>query len=111
MIESLPNPERFIAVASWSTEVVHNLPSSGRHRASVQTGAVLRAPVLLVEVDNCTESADIVAAKFDRYPRFFRLKAKDHKGREAPVAVWWRCGHRQGETLADAPADPDDVDA
>jgi len=42
---------------------------------------------LLVEVDNCTESADTLAAKFDRYLRFFRLKSKDHQGREVPV---WR---------------------
>ncbi|MET8631632.1 hypothetical protein [Streptomyces sp. NPDC004680] len=40
-----------------------------------------------VEVDNCTETADVLAAKFDRYLRFFRLKAKDHKGRDTPL---WR---------------------
>ncbi|MFL1906104.1 replication-relaxation family protein [Streptomyces tauricus] len=45
-------------------------------------------PVLLFEVDNCTESADVLAAKFDRYRRFFRQKAaRDHQGREVPV---WR---------------------
>ncbi|MGW1044767.1 replication-relaxation family protein [Streptomyces sp. NPDC002547] len=79
-------------VASWSTEVAHNLPSAGRNRSAVQTDAVLHAPdagvpVLLVEVDNCTETADVLAAKFDRYLRFFRLKAKDHKGRDIPL---WR---------------------
>lgn len=79
-------------VASWLTEVAHNLPSAGRNRSSVQTDAVLHAPqagvpVLLVEVDNCTESADVLARKFDRYLRFFRLKAKDHQGRDTPL---WR---------------------
>ncbi|MET8787970.1 replication-relaxation family protein [Streptomyces sp. NPDC004589] len=79
-------------VASWSTEVAHNLPSVGRNRSAVQTDAVLHAPdagvpVLLVEVDNCTETADVLAAKFDRYLRFFRVRAKDHKGRDIPL---WR---------------------
>ncbi|MFH8470927.1 replication-relaxation family protein [Streptomyces sp. NPDC017991] len=68
------------------------LPSAGRNRATVQTDAVLHAPeagvpVLLFEVDNCTESADVLVAKFDRYRRFFRQKTKDHQGRELPV---WR---------------------
>lgn len=68
------------------------LPSAGRNRATVQTDAVLFAPgagvpVLLFEVDNCTESADVLAVKFDRYRRFFRQKTKDHQGRELPV---WR---------------------
>ncbi|WP_314416210.1 replication-relaxation family protein [Streptomyces kroppenstedtii] len=80
------------SVSSWSTEVAMALPSAGRSRATVQTDAVLHAPeagvpVLLFEVDNCTESADVLAAKFDRYRRFFRQKAKDHQGRELPV---WR---------------------
>ncbi|MCW8102671.1 replication-relaxation family protein [Streptomyces tauricus] len=80
------------SVSSWSTEVAMALPSAGRNRASVQTDAVLHAPeagvpVLLFEVDNCTESADVLAGKFDRYRRFFRQKSKDHQGRELPV---WR---------------------
>ncbi|MDQ1033609.1 hypothetical protein QFZ75_000025 [Streptomyces sp. V3I8] len=80
------------SVSSWSTEVVMALPSAGRNRASVQSDAVLHAPeagvpVLLFEVDNCTESADVLAAKFDRYRRFFRHQTKDHRGRELPV---WR---------------------
>ncbi|MDL5198710.1 replication-relaxation family protein [Streptomyces sp. ALI-76-A] len=79
-------------MASWSTEVVHHLPAGGRSRSTVQTDAVLHAPeagvpVLLLEVDNCTESAEVLAAKFDRYRRFFRLTTKDHQGREVPV---WR---------------------
>ncbi|MET8081209.1 replication-relaxation family protein [Streptomyces sp. NPDC005303] len=191
-------------VASWSTEVVYHLPAGARNRSAVQADAVLIAPeagvpVLLVEVDNCTETPDVLAAKFDRYRRFFRLKTKGHQGLEVPVwstlypptgreghppvavvfnpgirtgeqalknrmnrvleltrdlwsgryermgsvlsdpadgytnytdaipllfttlprlkehgpieAVWWRCGHRQWETLTDALANPDDIDA
>ncbi|WP_406210876.1 replication-relaxation family protein [Streptomyces sp. NBC_01017] len=45
------------------------------------------APVLLLEVDNCTESPETVAAKFDRYRRYFRLTAKGSQGRDVPV---WR---------------------
>lgn len=80
------------SVSAWSTEVAMALPSAGRNRATVQTDAVLHAPeagvpVLLFEVDNCTESADVLAGKFDRYRRFFRRKTKDHQGRELPV---WR---------------------
>lgn len=43
--------------------------------------------MLLVEVDNCTESPERLAAKFDRYRDYFRRKAKDARGREVPV---WR---------------------
>ncbi|GAA2358871.1 replication-relaxation family protein [Streptomyces cuspidosporus] len=191
-------------IRSWSTEVAHNLPSTGRNKSSVQADAVLHAPeaglpVLIVEVDNGTEAPGLLAAKFDRYRRFFRLKTKDHQGRDFPVwrtlypntgregyppvavvfnggnrlgeqalknrmnrvldltretwsgryermggfhgepadgyydytdaipivfttlqrlknhgpldAVWWRCGHRQWETLADALANPGDETA
>jgi hypothetical protein len=77
-------------VASWSTEVVHHLPAGGRNRLAVQADAVLLAPeagvlVLVVEVDNCTETSDVLAAKFDRYRRFFRVKTKGHQGLEVPV--------------------------
>ncbi|MGC0340611.1 hypothetical protein RKD20_005645 [Streptomyces sp. SLBN-8D4] len=77
-------------VASWSTEVVHHLPAVGCNRSAVQADAVLLAPeagvpVLLVEVDNCTETLDVLAAKFDRYRRFFHLKTKGHQGLEVPV--------------------------
>jgi hypothetical protein len=44
-------------------------------------------PVLFVEVDNCTESADTLAAKFEKYLRYFRLKSKNPLGSESPV---WR---------------------
>ncbi|WP_327722345.1 replication-relaxation family protein [Streptomyces sp. NBC_00490] len=201
---SVPGPAGMGAVASWSTEVAHVLSGTGRGRSTVQTDAVLLAPdagvpVLLVEVDNCTESPERLAAKFDRYRDYFRRKAKDAQGREIPAwrtlypptgreghppiavvfnpgirtgeqalknrmnrvldltrdvwsgrfenmgsylsdridgyqkyedaiplvfttlprlqeggpleEVWWRCGHRQWETLTDALANPDDIEA
>ncbi|MEW2400046.1 hypothetical protein [Streptomyces sp. NPDC046862] len=60
-------------MASWATAVVHKLPARGRNRSAVQADAILHAPeagvpVLLVEVDNCTESADVLAAKFAPCP-------------------------------------------
>ncbi|QDO45777.1 hypothetical protein FNV62_54560 [Streptomyces sp. RLB3-17] len=79
-------------VGSWLTEVPLNLPTSRGIRAGVRADAVLQAPeaglpVLFVEVDNCTESADTLAAKFEKYLRYFRLKSKNPLGSESPV---WR---------------------
>lgn len=79
-------------IGSWSTEVPLNLPTSRGNRAGVRADAVLQAaeaglPVLFVEVDNCTESADILAAKFEKYLPYFRLKSKNPLGSESPV---WR---------------------
>ncbi|MET7780426.1 replication-relaxation family protein [Streptomyces mirabilis] len=79
-------------IGSWSTEVPLNLPTSRGNRAGVRADAVLQAPeaglpVMFVEVDNCTESADILAAKFEKYLRYFRLKTKNPLGSESPV---WR---------------------
>jgi hypothetical protein len=79
-------------IGSWSTEVPLSLPTSRGNRAGVRADAVLQAPeaglpVLFVEVDNCTESADTLAAKFEKYLRYFRLKSKNPLGSESPV---WR---------------------
>ncbi|MFD1313700.1 replication-relaxation family protein [Streptomyces kaempferi] len=75
-------PPGFGSVASWATEVVHNLPGTSRTRPSVRADAVLRAPeaglpVLLVEVDRCTEADEVLAGKFARYHQYFRVKVKD----------------------------------
>ncbi|WP_227026012.1 hypothetical protein [Streptomyces fodineus] len=43
-------------------------------------------PLLFIEADNCTEDAALIAAKFDKYMRFFRRKAKDTDGIEK--ALW-----------------------
>ncbi|WP_443075421.1 replication-relaxation family protein [Streptomyces sp. NBC_01483] len=79
-------------IGSWSTEVPLNLPTSRGSRAGVRADAVLQAPdaglpVLFVEVDNCTESADVLAAKFEKYLRYFRLKSKNLLGRESPCGA------------------------
>ncbi|MET7440561.1 hypothetical protein ABZS63_24785, partial [Streptomyces sp. NPDC005568] len=40
-----------------------------------------------VEVDNCTETAQTLSAKFEKYAHYFRLTTKGPQGRELPV---WR---------------------
>ncbi|WP_405690155.1 hypothetical protein [Streptomyces sp. NBC_00057] len=44
-------------------------------------------PLLFIEVDNCTEEAVLIAAKFDKYTRFFKKKEKDTDGIDKPL---WR---------------------
>ncbi|MCR3732343.1 hypothetical protein FHS35_009261 [Streptomyces umbrinus] len=85
-------PEGIGTVGSWSTEVSLNLPSSRGTRTAVRADAVLQAPeaglpVLFVEVDNCTETPERLAAKFEKYRTYFRLKSKTTQGLELPV---WR---------------------
>ncbi|MEU4173368.1 replication-relaxation family protein [Streptomyces sp. NPDC026665] len=63
-------------------------PAIGSPRADV----VLSAPeagvaLLFIEVDNCTEEAPLIAAKFDKYNRFFLRQEKDTDGIEKPL---WR---------------------
>ncbi|GAA2097532.1 hypothetical protein GCM10009759_27720 [Kitasatospora saccharophila] len=65
------------SIADWSTETVHEVGPKMR----AITDAGLRAPqpglpVLLVEVDRGTMTAETVAAKFERYKRFFERTAK-----------------------------------
>ncbi|MGW3661017.1 replication-relaxation family protein [Streptomyces sp. NPDC005151] len=96
-----PAPERVLAVRprglghlrGWETEVA--LPVAGTFttpaKGSLRADAVLTAPedqvsVLFVEVDNHTEPAAVVAAKIERYRRFFQRKVKDHHGRD--IAMW-----------------------
>ncbi|MFE7394720.1 replication-relaxation family protein [Streptomyces sp. NPDC057582] len=76
----------------WETEVA--LPVAGTFttpaRGSLRADAVLTAPedqvlVLFVEVDNHTEPAAVVAAKIDRYRRFFGRQMKVDRGRELPL--------------------------
>ncbi|MFC8201602.1 replication-relaxation family protein [Streptomyces sp. NPDC057298] len=85
-------PRGIGTVGSWSTEASLNLPSSRGTRTAVRADAVLQAPeaglpVLFVEVDNCTESPEVLAAKFEKYRTYFRLKTKTPQGLEVPV---WR---------------------
>ncbi|WP_328618929.1 hypothetical protein [Streptomyces sp. NBC_00354] len=46
-----------------------------------------RIPLLFIEVDNCHESAEEIAAKLAKYHRFFKRKFKDTDGKDKPM---WR---------------------
>ncbi|MEZ0095429.1 replication-relaxation family protein [Streptacidiphilus sp. EB129] len=77
-------------VWSWATEVGH--PIAAGERNTVRADGVLQAPeaglpVLLVEVDRRTETPETIAAKPERYQRFFRRTTKDTDGRQLP---YWR---------------------
>ncbi|MFE7711772.1 replication-relaxation family protein [Streptomyces sp. NPDC057486] len=95
-----PAPQRVLPVRprglghlrGWETEVA--LPVTGTFttpaRGSLRADAVLTAPedqvpVLFVEVDNHTEPAAVVAAKIDRYRRFFQRQVKNDRGRDVPL--------------------------
>ncbi|MFE9558209.1 hypothetical protein ACFYMW_38645 [Streptomyces sp. NPDC006692] len=81
-------------IASYWAEVP--LPATGTWNAPGKGGAqadiVLTAsqdgvPLLFIEVDNCHETAEELAAKLEKHARFFRRKVKDTDGRERPM---WR---------------------
>lgn len=87
-------PDGIGAITSYATEVA--LPATGTWKnagiGSARADVVLVAPeagvpLLFIEVDNCTEDAALIAAKFDKYMRFFKRKAKDTDGVEKPM---WR---------------------
>ncbi|MEU5704368.1 replication-relaxation family protein [Streptomyces aurantiacus] len=46
------------------------------HRCGPPNPAGAGLPVLFVEVDSCTETPGVLAAKFEKYRAFFRLKTK-----------------------------------
>ena len=82
------------AIASYWTEVP--LPATGTWstpgRGGAQADVVLTAahdgvPLLFIEVDNCHETAEEIAAKLEKYARFFRRTFKDTDGNERPM---WR---------------------
>lgn len=81
-------------LTSYATEVP--LPATGTWKAPGKGGAqadiVLTAPqdgvpLLFIEVDNCHETAEEIAAKLEKYARFFRRTVKDTDGRQRPM---WR---------------------
>ncbi|MGY4966646.1 replication-relaxation family protein [Streptomyces sp. 900105245] len=87
-------PDGIGTIASYWTEVP--LPATGTWNAPGKGGAqadiVLTAPqdgvpLLFIEVDNCHETAEELAAKLEKYARFFKRKMKDTDGRERPM---WR---------------------
>ncbi|MEE1931189.1 replication-relaxation family protein [Streptomyces sp. TRM 70351] len=91
---AVDGPRGVGTIASYWTEVP--LPATGTWKAPGKGGAqaelVLTAPqdqvpLLFIEVDNCHETAEELAAKLEKYARFFRRTAKDTDGRERPM---WR---------------------
>ncbi|MCC8452878.1 hypothetical protein [Streptomyces rochei] len=56
-------------------------------------------PLLFVEIDNCFESAQVLAAKIDKYMRFCQRKVKDVDGKERPMwrTRWWVPDGRHGD--------------
>ncbi|MFF3669539.1 replication-relaxation family protein [Microtetraspora malaysiensis] len=87
-------PDGIGTIASYATGVP--LPTAGTWttpgRGSAQADIVLTAPeagvpLLFIEVDNCHETAQEIAAKIDKYMRLFQRKVKDTDGTERPM---WR---------------------
>lgn len=93
-------------IASYWTEVP--LPATGTWNAPGKGGAqadlVLTAPqdgvgLLFIEVDNCHETAEELAAKLEKYARFFRRTVKDTDGKERPMwrTRWTASADRYGD--------------
>ncbi|MCU4749905.1 replication-relaxation family protein [Streptomyces sp. G-5] len=92
--EARAMPPGFGTIDSWSTEVA--LPATGTWTmaglGSAQADAVLTAPehglpLLSVEVDTCHMDAQRIAAKLDKYMRFFKRTVKDGGNRQTSM---WR---------------------
>ncbi|MET9656759.1 replication-relaxation family protein [Streptomyces sp. NPDC006510] len=91
---AVDGPDGIGTIASYWTEVplpatgTWNTPGKGGAQADlVLTASQDRVPLLFIEVDNCHETAEELAAKLEKYARFFRRKVKDTDGRERPM---WR---------------------
>ncbi|MFC8996241.1 replication-relaxation family protein [Streptomyces rochei] len=93
-------------IASYATEVA--LPATGTWanpgKGGAQADIVITAPedgvpLLFVEIDNCFESAQVLAAKIDKYMRFGQRKVKDVDGKERPMwrTRWWVPDGRHGD--------------
>ncbi|MER7048348.1 replication-relaxation family protein [Streptomyces jumonjinensis] len=93
-------------IGSYGTEIP--LPATGTWNAPGKGGAqadiVLTAPqhgvpLLFIEVDNCHETAEELAAKLEKYARFLRRTVKDTDGREKPMwrTRWTVPASRDGE--------------
>ncbi|WRZ96467.1 replication-relaxation family protein (plasmid) [Streptomyces sp. NBC_01007] len=87
-------PDGIGTLTSYATEVALPVkgtwknPAIGSARADVVlTAPEAGVPLLFIEVDNCTEEAVLIAAKFDKYARFFQRHEKDTDGIEKPL---WR---------------------
>ncbi|MFH8803827.1 hypothetical protein ACH4F6_30205 [Streptomyces sp. NPDC017936] len=99
-------PDGLGTVASCATEVA--LPATGTWsdpgRGGAQADIVVTAsgdgvPLLFAEIGNCFESAQVLAAKTDKYTRFGQRKVKDLDGRERPMwrTRWWAPDGRHGD--------------
>ncbi|MET9197064.1 replication-relaxation family protein [Streptomyces olivaceus] len=93
-------------IASYATEVA--LPATGTWsnpgKGGAQADIVITAPedgvpLLFVEIDNCFESAQVLAAKIDKYMRFCQRQVKDVDGRGRPMwrTRWWGPDGRHGD--------------
>ncbi|MFD5634824.1 replication-relaxation family protein [Streptomyces sp. NPDC127077] len=87
-------PDGIGSLPAYATEVALPVkgtwknPAIGSPRADVVlTAPQAGVPLLFIEVDNCTEEAVLVAAKLDKYARFFLRQEKDTDGVEKPM---WR---------------------
>ncbi|MFF5538648.1 replication-relaxation family protein [Streptomyces cinerochromogenes] len=93
-------------IATYATEVA--LPATGTWsnpgKGGAQADIVITAPedgvpLPFVEIDNCFESAQVLAAKIDKYMRFGQRKVKDLDGKERPMwrTRWWVPDGRHGD--------------
>ncbi|MGW2601215.1 replication-relaxation family protein [Streptomyces klenkii] len=87
-------PDGIGTIASYATEVAlpakgtWKNPGLGSARADIAlTAPEAGVPLLFIEADNCFEDAALIAAKFDKYARFFRRTEKDTDGIDKPL---WR---------------------
>ncbi|MGA5473826.1 replication-relaxation family protein [Streptomyces arboris] len=103
---AVDGPSGVGTIGSYWTEVP--LPATGTWNAPGKGGAqadlVLTAPqdqvpLLFIEVDNCHETAEELAAKLEKYARFFRRRVKDTDGQERPMwcTRWAVPEHEYGE--------------
>ncbi|MFF1569944.1 replication-relaxation family protein [Streptomyces sp. NPDC058293] len=85
-------PKGIGSISSYATEVALPVKGTWKNPAigSARADVVVTAPgdgvpLLFIEVDNCTEEAVLIAAKFDKYARFFKRMEKDTDGIEKPM--------------------------
>ncbi|MFE7401877.1 replication-relaxation family protein [Streptomyces sp. NPDC057557] len=99
-------PDGLGTIASYATEVA--LPATGTWsnpgKGGAQADIVITSPedgvpLLFVEIDNCYESAQVLAGKIDKYVRFCQRKVKDADGKERPMwrTRWWVPDGRHGD--------------
>lgn len=105
---AVAGPDGIGTIASFWTEVplpatgTWNVPGKGGAQADlVLTAPQDGVPLLFIEVDNCHETAEELAAKLEKYARFFRRKVKDTDGKERPMwrTRWTAPEGRYGELL------------